>query len=141
MKKIEKKGIIVSAIVAIMGLIGLIYTTIVKNSVENTDNMYVLGVVYLVLGLLFILYYIRLSKNKKKSDEQENIYMDERIKRNEDKSIAITAKIIFLASIIFNFIDTFFIRQYQEFSEILSNFVSISIIIYAIVYQFVSKKN
>ena len=36
------------------------------------------------------MYFIKLSKNKKKSDEQENIYLDERINGNREKSFALT---------------------------------------------------
>ena len=56
-----------------MGLVGLIYTELVKNSVENSGYMYSAGITYLVMGLILLLYFIKLSKNKKKSDEQENI--------------------------------------------------------------------
>ena len=73
MKKYEKRGVVISIIVIIMGLVGLIYTALVKNSVENSDYMNSTGITYLVMGLILLLYFIKLSKNKKKSDEQENI--------------------------------------------------------------------
>ena len=141
MKKNEKRGVIISIIVIIMGLIGLIYTTLVKNTVENSGYMNSAGITYLVMGSILLLYFINLSKNKKKSDEQENIYLDERINSNREKSFALTFKIIIWISIIADFIVTFFLREYQEFAETLGMFVGISIFIYLIVYYFISKKN
>ena len=141
MKKNEKRGVIISIIVIIMGLVGLIYTTLVRNSVENSGYMYSSGITYLFMGLILLLYFIKLSKNKKKSDEQENIYLDERINSNREKSFALTFKIIIWISIIADFIVTFFLRQYQELADTLNVFVGLSIFIYLIVYYFVSKKN
>ena len=141
MKKYEKRGVIISIIVTIMGLVGLIYTALIKNSVENSGYMYSAGITYLVMGLILLLYFIKLSKNKKKSDEQENIYLDERINGNREKSFALTFKIIIWISLIANFIVTFFLRQYQELADTLSVFVVLSILIYLIVYYFISKKN
>lgn len=141
MKKYEKRGVVISIIVIIMGLVGLIYTALVKNSVENSDYMNSTGITYLVMGSILLLYFIKLSKNKKKSDEQENIYLDERINSNREKSFALTFKIIIWISIIADFMVTFFLREYQEFAETLGMFVGISIFIYLIVYYFISKKN
>ena len=56
MKKYEKRGVIISIIVIIMGLIGLIYTELVKNSVENSGYMYSAGITYLVMGAILLLY-------------------------------------------------------------------------------------
>lgn len=141
MKKNEKRGIIISIIVTIMGLVGIIYTTIIKNSIDNSGYMYSSGITYLILGLILILYFIKLSKNKKKSDEQENIYMDERINSNKEKSFALTFKIIIWASVIADFMVTFFLRQYQELADTLNVFTGLSIFIYLVVYYFVSKNN
>lgn len=141
MKKYEKRGVIISIITIIMGLVGLIYTELVKNSVENSGYMYSAGITYLVMGLILLLYFIKLSKNKKKSDEQENIYLDERINSNREKSFALTFKIIIWISLMADFIVTFFLRQYQELADTLSVFVVLSILIYLIVYYFISKKN
>ena len=141
MKKNEKRGVIISVIVIIMGIIGLIYTTLVRNSVENSNFMYMSGISYMVMGLTILLYFIKLSKNKKKSDEQANIYLDERINSNREKSFALTFKIILWISIIADFVVVFFLRQYQELADTLNVFVGLSIFIYLIVYYFVSKKN
>ena len=141
MKKYEKRGVIISIIVIIMGLVGLIYTALVKDSVENVGYMNTAGMTYLVMGLILLLYFIKLSKNKKKSDEQENIYLDERINGNREKSFALTFKIIIWISLIADFIVTFFLIQYKELADTLSMFVGLSILIYLIVYYFVSKKN
>ena len=141
MKKYEKRGVIISIIAIIMGLVGLIYTALVKDSVENSGYMNSAGITYLVMGAILLLYFIKLSKNKKKSDEQENIYLDERINSNREKSFALTFKIILWISIIAEFIVTFFLRQYQQWADALNVFVGLSIFIYLIVYYFVSKKN
>ena len=141
MKKYEKRGVIISIIAIIMGLVGLIYTALVKDSVENSGYMNSAGITYLVIGAILLLYFIKLSKNKKKSDEQENIYLDERINSNREKSFALTFKIILWISIIAEFIVTFFLRQYQQWADALNVFVGLSIFIYLIVYYFVSKKN
>lgn len=141
MKKNEKRGVIISVLVMILGIVGLIYTPFVEKSVEVGANMYSFGIAYLILGLMLLIYFIRLSKNKKRSEEQENIFLDERINANREKSFAITFKIIIWTSIIANYIVTFFLRQYQEFANALQNFTSIAIIIYLIVYYFVSKNN
>lgn len=141
MKRNEKRGIIISIIVTVMGLVGLIYTVIMKNSIEDYGSMYSLGLTYFVAGIVLIVYFIRLSKNKKKSDEQENIYEDERINRNKDRACAITFGIIIWISLIADFMVTFFFRQYQEFADKLNVFTVFSIFTYLIVYYFVSKKN
>ena len=141
MKKYEKRGVIISIIVIIMGLVGLIYTALVKDSVENSGYMNSAGITYLVMGAILLLYFIKLSKNKKKSDEQENIFLDERINSNREKSFALTFKVILWISIIADFIVTFFLRQYQGIADTLSVFVGLSILTYLIVYYFISKKN
>ncbi len=141
MKKNEKRGIIISIIISIMGIIGIIYTTVVNITVEDSLYMYTVGTTLVVLGVLFMLYYIKLSKNKKRSNEQENIYMDERINKNKEKSFAITFKIIIGISLVMDFVTTFFLRQYKEYAIILGRFVSTSIILYLIVYAIVSKRN
>ncbi len=141
MKKNEKRGIIISIITTIMGLVGIVYTTIIKNSIDNSVSMYNLSITYLILGLALILYFIRLSKNKKKSDEQENFYMDERINSNIRKSCYLTFKIIIDASFITDFMVTIFLRQYRELADTLNVFIGISIFIYFVVYYFVSKNN
>jgi len=141
MKKNEKRGIIYSMIITIMGLIGTVYTTIIKNNVEDTSNMYSVGITCLVLGLILMLYFIKLSKNKKKSDEQENLYLDERINANREKSFAITFKIIIWISLITDYMVTFFFNQYQTYADALYAFTIGAMLIYLIVYQFVSKKN
>ena len=141
MKKNEKRGIIISIITTIMGLVGIVYTTIIKNSIDNSVSMYNLSITYLILGLSLILYFIRLSKNKKKSDEQENIYMDERINSNIRKSCYLTFKIIIDVSFITDFMVTIFLRQYRELADTLNVFIGISIFIYFVVYYFVSKNN
>lgn len=141
MKKNEKRGIIISTTVTIMGLIGIVYTTIMKNNVEDTISMYSSGITLLTLGLILVLYYIKLSKNKKKSDEQENLYLDERINANREKSFAITFKIIIWISLIADYIVTFFFSQYQMYADVLYAFTFGVMFIYLIVYYFVSKKN
>lgn len=141
MKRNEKRGIIISIILALMGLVGLIYTTIMKTSIEDCGPMYKLGLTYVVAGLFLIVYFIRLSKNQKKSDEQENIYEDERINRNKDRACAITFRIIIWISVIADFMVTFFFREYQEFTDTLSAFTFFSIFTYLIAYYFVSKNN
>lgn len=141
MKRNEKRGIIISIIVTVMGLIGLIYTTIMKNSIEDYGPMYNLGITYFATGIILIVYFIRLSKNKKKSDEQEIIYEDERLNRNKDRACAITFRIIIWILLIADFMVTFFFRQYQEFADKLNVFTLFSIFTYLIVYYVVSKKN
>lgn len=144
MKKNEKKGIIISIIIAIMGLVGIIYTTIIKNSIEDIDtmyNMYNIGTGYLVIGIVLISYFIKLSKNKKESQEQENIYEDERINGNRNKACALAFKFVIGASCIADFMVTFFFRQYQELESVLNVFVGLIIAIYLISYYFVSKQN
>ena len=141
MKKNEKRGMIISIIISIMGAIGIIYTTIIKATVEDSLYMYTTGTTLVILGVMLMLYYIKLSKNKKISNEQENIYMDERINQNKEKSFAITFKIIIGISLIMDFITTFFLREYKECANILGAFVIASIILYFIVYTIVSKRN
>lgn len=141
MKKNEKRGIIISIILVIMGLVGIIYTTIIRNSVDTSVSMYSLGLTYLIIGIVVFIYYIRLSKNKKKSDEQQNIYDDERVISNSNKAHAITFKIILSTSILVDFIVTFFLREYQELANTLQNFTVFTILIYSVVYYFVSKRN
>ena len=141
MKKNEKRGIIISIILALMGLVGLIYTTIMKSSIEKCGPMYNLGLTYVVAGIFLISYFIRLSRNQKKSNEQENIYEDERINRNKDRACAIVFRTIIWFSLIADFMITFFFRQYQEFADKLSAFTFFSIFTYLIAYYFLSKNN
>ena len=127
-----------------MGLVGIIYTTIIKNSIEDIDtmhNMYNIGTGYLVIGIVLISYFIKLSKNNKESQEQENIYGDERINGNRNKACAMAFKFVISASCIADFMVTFFFRQYQELESILNVFVGLIIAIYLISYYFVSKQN
>ena len=141
MKENEKKGIIISAIITIMGLVGLIYTSTIKDSLEDSGSMYSLGFTYLIFGILLIIYFIQLSKNKKRSTEQENIYEDERLNINKGKASSITFSIIIGTSILAEFMFTFFFREFHELANTLTEFTSFSILVYLIVYYFVSKKN
>lgn len=141
MKRNEKRGIIISVIMSVMGVIGIIYTTLINVAVEEAQYMYGTGTMMVVLGVVLLLYFIKLSKNKVKSEEQENIYMDERINQNKERSFAITFKIILGISLIMDFVTTFFLREYKELANILGQFVSGSIILYFIVYAIVSKRN
>jgi len=141
MKKNEKRGIIISVLVMILGIVGLIYTPFAEKNVQEGANMYSFGVAYLILGIALLIHFIRLSKNKKRSEEQENIFLDERINANREKSFAITFKIIIWTSIIANYMVTFFLRQYKELANTLQNFTCSVIMIYLIVYYFVSKNN
>lgn len=141
MKKNEKRGIIISSIVALMGVVGIIYTSLIKENVEDANYMYGFGFTYVVIGITLISYFLKLSKNKQKSDEQENIYEDERINSNRDFACAITFKIIIWTSCIVDFVVTYFLRQYKDFSDIFGIFAIFTMIVYAIVYFFVSKRN
>ena len=141
MKKNEKIGICTSLILVIMGLIGLIYTISIKNSTEINVSMYGLSLIYLIYGIIMFFYYIKLSKNKKKSDEQENIYEDERENSNKNKACAITFRIFLWLSIIADFIITVFLRQYQEYVNILNIFIGLTILTYLITYYIISKRN
>lgn len=141
MKRNEKRGIIISVIMSVMGVIGIIYTALINVTVEEAQYMYSTGTMLVVLGVVLLLYFIKLSKNKMKSEEQENIYMDERINQNKERASAITFKIILGISLIMDFVTTFFLREYEEFANILGQFVSGSIILYFIVYAIVSKRN
>ena len=141
MKKNEKRGVIISVITIIMGVVGLVYTASVNESAENMAYMYSAGTTYVILGLSLLLYFIKLSKNKKRSDEQENIYLDERINSNKEKAFAISFKIIVWISLIADFMTIFFFRQYLDFSRILNTFICFSGFVYLIVYYFVSKNN
>jgi len=109
MKKNEKRGVIISLSIIIFAIIGLLYAFITKKNIDANYQMYSLGTTYLAMGFLLLIYFIRLSKNKKKSDEQENIYQDERINNNKNNACAITFKIIILLSLIVDYIVTFFL--------------------------------
>ena len=58
MKKNEKRGMIISIIISIMGAIGIIYTTIIKATVEDSLYMYTTGTTLVILGVMLMLYYI-----------------------------------------------------------------------------------
>lgn len=141
MKKNEKRGIVIALLIIVLVLIGLIYAIITKKNIDTNSSMYSLGITYLVAGLLLVIYFIRLSKNKKKSDEQENIYQDERINNNRNKACAVTFKIIIWSSLIADYTVTFFLEQYQELADTLNIFVGFTIGIYLIAYCFISKRN
>jgi len=141
MKKNEKRGIIISLIIVLMGLIGVVYTTVIKDSVEEPGYMYSLGFTYLVVGILFAISFIRLSRNKQKSDEHENMYEDERINSNKDRACAVTFKVIIWTSVIADFIVTFFLRDYEGIANALNILTGFSILVYLVAYFFISKNN
>ncbi len=141
MKPNERRGIIISVLIGLSGLVGLVYFYLTNKSIKYNSSMYSLGITYLVLGIIFVIYYIKLSKNKKKSEEQEILYQDERIKNNRNNACAITFKIIIWTSIIADYLVTFFFEKYQELSQNLDVFTLFTIVIYAITYFIVSKKN
>ena len=141
MKKNEKRGITIALSIIILAVIGLMYAVITKKNIDTNGSMYSLGISYLIAGFFLVVYFIRLSKNKKKSDEQENIYQDERINNNRNKACAITFKIIIWSSLIADYIVTFFLEQYQELANTLNVFTGFTIAIYLITYYFISKRN
>ena len=143
MKKNEKRIIIISTICSVIGLIGVIYTKIIENtlSYEVFNNMYMLGMGYIILGIVSIIYTISLSKNKKKSQEKQNIYDDERVNINKNRACTITFKITLAISLIANYVVTFFFTQYSELANTLGYLICGMILIYSVVYYFVSKNN
>ena len=62
MKKNEKRGVIISVLVMILGIVGLIYTPFVEKSVEVGANMYSFGIAYLILGLMLLIYFVNKDK-------------------------------------------------------------------------------
>jgi polyferredoxin len=141
MKKNEKKGIIISLLAILVGTLGLLHAYLTNKSIKADYSMYSLGLSYIVIGIIFVIYYIRLSKNKKKSDEQEILYQDERNKDNRNKACAVTFKIILWISLLTDYLVTFFFNQYSELSRNLSSFTIFTIVIYSITYIMVSKRN
>ena len=141
MKKNEKRGIIIALLIVVFALVGLIYAIITKKNIDTHSSIYSLGITYLIVGVILIIYFIQLSKNKKKSDEQENIYQDERINNNRNKACAITFKITIWSSLICDYIVTFFLEQYQVLVNALNVFTGFTIAIYLIAYCYISKKN
>lgn len=141
MKKNEKRGVVISLLIIIFSIIGLLYALIAKKDIETNFQMYNLGMAYLILGFILLIYFIRLSKNKKKSDEQENIYQDERVKNNKNKACAITFEIIIILSLVLDYIVTFFLGQYKQLSNTLNIFIGFTIVIYLLVYYLVSKNS
>ena len=79
--------------------------------IDTNSAMYSLGIIDLMIGCFLLVHFVRLSNNKKKSDEQENIYQDERINNNRNKACAITFKIIIWSSLIVDYIVTLFLEQ------------------------------
>ena len=48
MKKNEKRGVIISVITIIMGVVGLVYTASVNESAQNMAYMYSAGTTYVI---------------------------------------------------------------------------------------------
>ena len=143
MNKIIKRKLIRTIICFALGIACLIFIAFNFEKIDENLLSYLSGCStgIITVGIITLIKYTRVMKNERMRKELENANNDERLKINNNESMAITFRIIIWISVIADFMVTFFFREYQEFTDTLSAFTFFSIFTYLIAYYFVSKNN
>ena len=142
MNKIIKRKLIRTIICfALGGIACLIFIAFNFEKIDENLLSYLSGCStgIITVGIITLIKYTRVMKNERMRKELENANNDERLKINNNESMAITFRISVLLEAIISIICA--VNNKMEIAEYLGFAICFQIIVYLITYFIISKKN
>ena len=141
MNKIIKRKLIRAVICFVLGIACLIFLAFNFEKIDENLLSYLSGCStgIITVGIITLIKYTRVMKNEKMRKELENANNDERLKINNNESMAITFRISVLLEAIISIICA--VNNKMEIAEYLGFAICFQIIVYLITYFIISKKN
>ena len=141
MNKIIKRKLIRTIICFALGIACLIFIAFNFEKIDENLLSYLSGcsTVIITVGIITLIKYTRVMKNERMRKELENANNDERLKINNNESMAITFRISVLLEAIISIICA--VNNKMEIAEYLGFAICFQIIVYLITYFIISKKN
>lgn len=141
MNKIIKRKLIRTIICFALGIACLIFIAFNFEKIDENLLSYLSGCStgIITVGIITLIKYIRVMKNERMRKELENANNDERLKINNNESMAITFRISVLLEAIISIICA--VNNKMEIAEYLGFAICFQIIVYLITYFIISKKN
>lgn len=141
MNKIIKRKLIRTIICFALGIACLIFIAFNFEKIDENLLSYLSGCStgIITVGIITLIKYTRVMKNERIRKELENANNDERLKINNNESMAITFRISALLEAIISIICA--VNNKMEIAEYLGFAICFQIIVYLITYFIISKKN
>ena len=141
MNKIIKRKLIRTIICFALGIACLIFIAFNFEKIDENLLSYLSGCStgIITVGIITLIKYTRVMKNERMRKELENANNDERLKINNNESMAITIRISVLLEAIISIICA--VNNKMEIAEYLGFAICFQIIVYLITYFIISKKN
>lgn len=141
MNKIIKRKLIGTIICFALGIACLIFIAFNFEKIDENLLSYLSGCStgIITVGIITLIKYTRVMKNERMRKELENANNDERLKINNNESMAITFRITVLLEAIISIICA--VNNKMEIAEYLGFAICFQIIVYLITYLIISKKN
>ena len=141
MNKIIKRKLIRTIICFALGIACLIFIAFNFEKIDENLLSYLSGCStgIITVGIITLIKYTRVMKNERIRKELENANNDERLKINNNESMAITFRISVLLEAIISIICA--VNNKMEIAEYLGFAICFQIIVYLITYFIISKKN
>ena len=141
MNKIIKRKLIRTIMCFALGIACLIFIAFNFEKIDENLLSYLSGCStgIITVGIITLIKYTRVMKNEKMRKELENANNDERLKINNNESMAITFRISVLLEAIISIICAIYNKM--EIAEYLGFAICFQIIVYLITYFIISKKN
>lgn len=141
MNKIIKRKLIRTIICFALGIACLIFIAFNFEKIDENLLSYLSGCStgIITVGIITLIKYTRVMKNERMRKKLENANNDERLKINNNESMAITFRISVLLEAIISIICA--VNNKMEIAEYLGFAICFQIIVYLITYFIISKKN
>ena len=141
MNKIIKRKLIRTIICFALGIACLIFIAFNFEKIDENLLSYLSGCStgIITVGIITLIKYTRVMKNERMRKELENANNDERLKINNNESMAITFRISVLLEAIISIICA--VNNKMEIAEYLGFAICFQIIVYLITYFIISNKN
>jgi len=141
MNKIIKRKLIRTIICFALGIACLIFIAFNFEKIDENLLSYLSGCStgIITVGIITLIKYTRVMKNERMRKELENANNDERLKINNNESMAITFRISVFLEAIISIICA--VNNKMEIAEYLGFAICFQIIVYLITYFIISKKN
>lgn len=141
MNKIIKRKLIRTIICFALGIACLIFIAFNFEKIDENLLSYLSGCStgIITVGIITLIKYTRVMKNERMRKELENANNDERLKINNNESMAITFRISVLLEAIISIICA--VNNKMKIAEYLGFAICFQIIVYLITYFIISKKN
>lgn len=141
MNKIIKRKLIGSVICFILGIACLIYLSVNSEMLSEELLSYMSGFSsgIIFIGIVTLIKYTRVMKNKQMSKKLENANNDERLRVINNESMAISFRISVFIEAIISIICAVYNKM--EIAEYLGFAICFQIVLYLVIYFIINKKN